>query len=307
VHMHIKYTSFILVILLLAFKGFTAEHPKTSFSINGIPSDFGMIFISSLPSDTLTILKSDFITQLTFYSSDSTVFSLKENMLKWVSPQTPGIYEIIVKADLQTYVLKLFVMKPLDEIKKNSPHFIVGDYPSKSYKNMRQYAIPDGMIEVTEANQETYLSEHFQVKDFLTKQQSGFPKYVIISPKLIYKLELIIQKMEANGVEVENLHVMSGYRTPHYNGSIGNGRNSRHIYGDAADIFLDNDNNQLMDDVNKDGKLTIEDARFLGAIADKIDNDPKHSWLKGGIGVYNGNGSHGVFVHIDTRGNIIRW
>lgn len=305
--MHIKYASFILVILLLAFKGFTAEQPKTSFSVNGIPSDFGMLFISSLPNDTLTILKSDFITQLTFYSSDSTVFSLKENMLKWVSPQTPGIYEIIVKADLQTYVLKLFVMKPLDEIKKNSTHFIVGDYPSKSYKNMRQYAIPDGMIEVTETNQETYISEHFQLKDFLTKQQSGFPKYVIISPKLIYKLELLIQKMESNGILVENLHVMSGYRTPYYNGSIGNGRNSRHIYGDAADVFLDNDNNQLMDDVNKDGKLTIEDARFIGALADEIDTDPKDSWLKGGIGVYNGNGSHGVFVHIDTRGNIIRW
>ena len=47
---------------------------------------------------------------------------------------------------------------------------------------------------------------------------------------------------------------MSGYRTPFYNRSIGNQtRFSRHVYGDAADIYADDDGDGKMDDLDGDG------------------------------------------------------
>ena len=60
---------------------------------------------------------------------------------------------------------------------------------------------------------------------------------------------------------------MSGFRTPQYNVAGGNtgGRAglSRHMYGDAADVFIDNDGDGVMDDLNRDGRSSIEDARVI--------------------------------------------
>ena len=35
------------------------------------------------------------------------------------------------------------------------------------------------------------------------------------------------------------------------------------MYGDAADIYIDNDRNGSMDDLNRDGRVNIRDARVL--------------------------------------------
>lgn len=52
-------------------------------------------------------------------------------------------------------------------------------------------------------------------------------------------LEFILEKVNAQGYRWETFCVMSGYRTPYYNKAIGNVRYSRHLWGDAADIFID--------------------------------------------------------------------
>jgi len=203
--------------------------------------------------------------------------------------------------------VKFLVMKSMQQIKDTPNDFTIGNYPNKAYKNLSQYAAPKGMIEVTEENKDEYISEHFQLKGFLVKQQSGYPKYLIISTKLLYKLELIISQLQSKGYPVKHLHVMSGYRTPFYNANLGNGKSSRHIYGDAADIYLDNNRNGAMDDLNKDGKIDIKDAKVLATIVEEIENEKQYQWLIGGLGVYKGNGAHRGFIHVDTRGFKARW
>jgi hypothetical protein len=42
-----------------------------------------------------------------------------------------------------------------------------------------------------------------------------------------------------NGHNVDGLTIMSGYRTPFYNRAIGNVPNSRHVFGGAADFYID--------------------------------------------------------------------
>jgi hypothetical protein len=148
------------------------------------------------------------------------------------------------------------------------------------------------------------------LRDFLTKDQHNvWPKYLPLNPKVIDKLELTIQELEAMGIKVEHMQVMSGFRTPNYNESGGNtaGRAnlSRHMYGDAADVFVDNDRNGNMDDISGDGRVDTKDADVIAQAAERVER--KHPALVGGIGVYKACCGHGPFTHVDVRGFRARW
>jgi uncharacterized protein YcbK (DUF882 family) len=185
----------------------------------------------------------------------------------------------------------------------------IGYWP-RERKSTTLYGLPDGFIEVTQANQDVLLSSRFRVRDFLTKDQSTvWPKYLVVQPTLLDKLELIADELERLG-KPSTLKVLSGFRTPQYNARgvcrrCGRAKDSRHMYGDASDIYVDGDGNGRMDDLNGDGKVTVADARYLARIADQVEGE--HPELTGGIGIYRGTGAHGPFVHVDTRGFVARW
>ncbi len=172
------------------------------------------------------------------------------------------------------------------------------------------YATPPGFIEVTRANQTTAVSEHFLLRDFVTHDQPNvWPKYLVLQQRLVDKLELVLSDLEAHGYDVRGVKVMSGFRTPQYNATGGNpaGRAnlSRHMYGDAADIYIDNDGDGQMDDLNHDGKVSIADSMVIEAAVDRV--EAAHPELVGGAGVYTAAPGHGPFIHIDTRGYRARW
>lgn len=172
------------------------------------------------------------------------------------------------------------------------------------------YGNPKGFIEVTRENADTRVSEHFKLRDFLTHDQPNvWPKYLVLQPRLIDKLELVMADLQAHGVDTRGVRVMSGFRTPQYNVGGGNtgGRASlsRHMYGDASDIYIDNDGDGQMDDLNHDGRITIDDSRVILAAVERV--DAKHPELIGGAGVYTAAPGHGPFIHIDTRGYRARW
>ncbi|MDH4347657.1 MAG: DUF882 domain-containing protein [Gemmatimonadota bacterium] len=169
---------------------------------------------------------------------------------------------------------------------------------------------PEGFLEVTPENRDLALSTRFRVRDFLTHDQAAvWPKVLVIDLELLDKLELIGEALEAAG-RSSAVRVMSGFRTPQYNAlgvgpKGGRAGNSRHMYGDAADIFVDADGNGRMDDLDGDRRVTIADAQWLARVAERVEAD--HPSLTGGIGVYRANTVHGPFVHVDTRGTRARW
>ncbi len=127
----------------------------------------------------------------------------------------------------------------------------------------------------------------------------------MVDVRLLDKLERLIDRLHAAGHPVRGLTVMSGYRTPRYNREIGNETMwSRHTVGDAADVFVDDDHDGQMDDLDGDGKVTVDDARFLLRIVEELDDDPR---LAGGASVYPATAAHGPFVHVDARGYRARW
>jgi uncharacterized protein YcbK (DUF882 family) len=163
---------------------------------------------------------------------------------------------------------------------------------------------------VSREQQGTQLSEHFRLRDFFPHDQANvWPKYIVVEMKLVDKLELVLAELERKGISPKGVRVMSGFRTPQYNRSGGDPRGraslSRHMYGDAADIFIDNNGDGQMDDLNHDGRVNIGDARVILAAANRV--EAAHPSLIGGVGVYSGTSAHGPFTHIDTRGYPARW
>ncbi|HEY8174485.1 MAG TPA: hypothetical protein VIF32_02230 [Gemmatimonadaceae bacterium] len=187
--------------------------------------------------------------------------------------------------------------------------YLIGFWPGERGRiTSVAYQNPGGFIEVTQENQNTQVSEHFRLRDFLTHDQlRTWPKYVVLREELIDKLELVIQQLEKQGVVVRRMTVMSGFRTPQYNGPGGDGRSgvSRHMYGDAADVFVDNDGDGRMDDLNHDGRVDQRDARVIMDAAERVER--LHPEFTGGVGVYRATDSHGPFAHVDVRGWRARW
>jgi hypothetical protein len=184
----------------------------------------------------------------------------------------------------------------------------VGEYNPTPLKGLSTYERPKGFIALTSTNGELWVSDHYRLRDFQCKLD-GASKYLVVRTEALLKLEILQHELEAqHGLQFARFTIMSGYRTPYYNAKIGNETsNSRHLYGDAMDIYVDRDGNGKMDDVNRDGKVDSNDAKFLLQVAERIDNSKEWSWLKGGAGVYHANHAHGPYMHVDARGYVARW
>ena len=187
----------------------------------------------------------------------------------------------------------------------------IGYWPAEQGRPLGgSYGNPAGFIEVTPDNMDTPVSQHFRLRDFLTHdQEATWPKYLVLREDLVDKLELVIEQLEQDGHPVRHMTVMSGFRTPQYNATGGEtgGRASlsRHMYGDAADVFVDNDGDGRMDDLNRDGRIDYRDAQVILDAAERVER--RHPDVTGGVGVYRATSSHGPFAHVDVRGNRARW
>jgi uncharacterized protein YcbK (DUF882 family) len=232
---------------------------------------------------------------------------------QWRAPSTPGTYEIRVdgpstKNDVIT--LRAFVMVPATEVRNGVLNgYAIGKYPAKPLKGNPIYLPPAGFIEVTKDNQDTKLSPHFRLEQFLCKEDTTkrFPKYVVVEERLLLKLEAILERVNALGYQVGTLHVMSGYRTPYYNHAIGDVLYSMHQWGSAADIFIDKNDKGVMDDLNRDGKVDVQDSRLLYDAIETMLTEPAYAKFQGGMGWYPGTSAHPPFVHVDVRGVKARW
>jgi uncharacterized protein YcbK (DUF882 family) len=231
------------------------------------------------------------------------------------APPGSGIWRLALKvgsAIKPVTDLSVIALTPFSEKRRGRIGlYFIGSWPGERGRVRRGgYANPSGFIEVTPGNQDTHVSEHFRLRDFLTHdQQNVWPKYLVLELRLVDKLELVLADLLSRGYRVEGVRVMSGFRTPQYNegGGDPSGRAalSRHMYGDAADIFIDNDGNGTMDDLNGDRRVNLRDAQVILQAVDRVER--AHPALVGGAGVYPAASGHGPFIHIDTRGYRARW
>ena len=232
------------------------------------------------------------------------------NKWTWEAPTKPGLYDVELKNPAGNTVadFSAFVMVPAKAVRQGVLNqYQIGFYPDTPLKGNPIYVPPTGFIEVTRANEDTKVSPNFRIKEFLTKQKSGYPKYLVLDERLVYLLEAVGRHLEPRGWDAGDLFVMSGYRTPYYNKQLDDTKYSLHQWGRAADIFLDKDDNGRMDDFNGDKVVSREDAVALAGVLETLAKTAELRSFIGGIGIYGSTAAHGPFVHVDTRPWKARW
>jgi len=228
----------------------------------------------------------------------------------WTAPPAPGLYPIQVVAPGagDSVTVQAFVVVPFDRFQGELLNgYRIGRYPQKPLRGLASYSLPPGFVEVTPENQDIMVSPHFRLKQFLCKEPGGSRKYIVLNERLLVALEYVLARVNEAGYRATTFHIMSGYRTPAYNRSLGNVRYSQHQLGAAADIFIDENGDGRMDDLNGDGRSDIRDAEVLYRLIDAAAAGPEAQGLIGGIGKYPATAAHGPFVHMDVRSGKARW
>lgn len=229
---------------------------------------------------------------------------------KWTAPDRPGFHSVrfVSAQPVDTVQLTFMVARPATEVSNGSLNgYPIGAYRARPESMSAAYEPPRGFVEARPEDYDVMVSPNFRLGDFLCKAP-GDPRYLLVSPRLLVKLEALLAAVNQAGVSTPGLTVMSGYRTPAYNRAIGNTTDfSRHLWGDAADVYVDVDGDGQMDDLNRDGRSDAGDARWLAGLVEGVMAAAELPMSPGGLAVYRRNAAHGPFLHLDARGYRARW
>lgn len=307
----------IALVVLLPLAAAASEAPfdpgqlDYAVNFNGTQVDWHTFGHFVLPGNEYEIrVLVDADTNVDVETSDGALFPTAPLQWRWRAPAESGLYPIHIQPEGHAVMtLNVVVMVPASEVRNGYlDGYRIGQYPDQPLHGNPIYLPPPGFVEVTPELADMAVSPHFTLGQFLCKQQSRhWPKKLVLREDLVFKLEIILAETNRRGIRTDSFHVMSGYRTPWYNESIGNGRYSRHIWGGAADIFIDTDGNGRMDDLDGNGQSDTDDARILLDIVDNIYQTQKYQSLHGGLGLYGPRPHRGPFIHVDARGQEARW
>ena len=300
------------VFLSIPAFGFSPSKADFSVKIRHLQIPYTEFAVFSPPGEKLKLDVLDDKTNYEYRIETELLYSQKQKR-SWelTVPPQKGIYSlkvVCVGTNRQIHI-NIFSTVPGAFIKNEHLNgYRIGKYPGLLTGKPFVTKPPSHFIEVTEQNRNVSVSPHFKLDQFLCNQESVYPKYLVLDEVLILKLEMILEEVNQRGYPADTFHIMSGYRTPYYNKAIGNVAYSRHLWGKAADIFIDqNPVDNKMDDLNKDGIVDIKDAKLLYDIIDSLVDKKWYQKFLGGLGSYGSNSSHGPFVHIDSRGYKARW
>lgn len=268
-----------------------------------------VLAVTALPGEALQLRPEagDGVTFTLRYESGG-ARTVSPGVWEWAAPDRPGLYPLRMETSTgESIHLNVLVMYARERVRDGALNgYAIGSYRSRPLKGDPVYLPPVGFVEASAGNEDVLVSPHFTLGQFLCKQP-GQPRYLAFSVPLVQKLEIVLAAVNEAGYSTNSLYVMSGFRTPAYNAAIGNKTvYSRHLWGDAADIFVDVDGDRQMDDLNRDGRSDVRDARVLYDIVDRLDRHGSAA-KAGGLGAYKRNAAHGPFVHVDARGTPARW
>jgi uncharacterized protein YcbK (DUF882 family) len=220
-----------------------------------------------------------------------------------IAPKAPGFYHMAVVRDSVRVVLPeptLAVMVPFDRKIGNWLNgYRLGTYLAERIGHQQRREMPVGFVEVTPELLDQPMSKHLKLADFVTHddQDHVWPKYVAVNPRLLDKLELIVADLGGASRPELSIDVHSGFRSPAHNHETRRAaRDSRHQYGDAADVQIDADG---------DGKITMRDELRVIRAVERVEQ--AHPDLVGGLGIYTSRRYKTPYLHIDARGKKSRW
>lgn len=225
----------------------------------------------------------------------------------FIAPEKAGFYHLVVSRGAERQIIAeptLAVMVPFAQKAGGVLNgYKIGTYLAEKFSS---HDHPAGFLEVARHDVNLKVSKHLRLGDFLThdSQAEVWPKYVALNPRLLDKIELVLAKVGSRSIITATgeprqvaFDVHSGFRTPAHNAGVRRAaRDSRHQYGDAADVAID---------ANGDGRVTLTDELLVARAVDQVEDE--HPELVGGLGLYTSRRYRTPYVHIDTRGKRSRW
>ena len=225
-----------------------------------------------------------------------------------VTPTVPGFYYLTLIRDGERQIVNqptVAIIRPFREkLGAMLNGYRIGTYIAEKLRGgSSEKEHPDGFLEVYPQHLDLPISKHLRIRDFIThdEQADVWPKYIALQPRLLDKLELVVAELERQqgfvATQQLELDVHSGFRTPSHNKKVVRAaRDSRHQYGDAADVVVD---------ANGNGRLDRNDWRLVVAAVEEVERT--HPDLIGGLGIYTSRRYSTPYVHIDARGHRSRW
>jgi hypothetical protein len=271
--------------VLFALPGDSVEYPV---ELRGDPTEMAYAWVPIVDSSAV---------------SDSTTELVRPLESALIAPEEPGFYRLaLIRGTERTLIdgPALSVMVPFSaKLGSTLNGYRIGTYVAERL-GARAKEAPPGFVEVDEQMADLPLTKHLRLGDFLTHDgQDKWPRYAALDARLLDKIELVVAEIGRSTGKGDSaqltLDVHSGFRTPMHNRRVTRAaRDSRHQYGDAADIAIDG---------NGDGRLTFADTRIVARAVEAV--ELAHPDLVGGMGLYNRGGAS--YVHIDARGRRARW
>jgi hypothetical protein len=169
------------------------------------------------------------------------------------------------------------------------------------------YQNPNAFIKVSADMLGMPVSPNCVLGQVITLMNNIFPKFIVLRERLLLKLEVLLERLNEQGLAAGSLAIVSGYLSPAYNDRIQSLEHSRHIYGGAATLIIDSDGNGLMNDLNGDSKVDQIDDQVPFDIIDQLYSKSGKQYLQDGLYLYANAPDHGPMVMIDARGFRKRW
>ena len=186
--------------------------------------------------------------------------------------------------------------------------------PSVVLRNSSLYHPPATFYRLDATTRNLPLSAHARLE---TLNPSVFEdeevRFVALDPRLVEFWEELRNQLDLTEHGPAGLRILRGFISPHERQRLERmgvklADFTRYQYGDALAIIYDRNNDFRMDDLNQDGKVSIEDAAMLG---DWVETAIRTIDQKGGVGVsasFEGPNHIGTpYVHADLRGWRERW
>lgn len=223
-----------------------------------------------------------------------------------VAPDAAGFYQLALLRGVDRTIVSgmtLTVLVPFSRKLGTSLNgYEIGEYVAERL-GARKTERPAGFVEIEKDELNLPITKHLRMADFVAHDgQEGWPRYAAVNPRLLDKLELVMAQIALwrggpnNQVQIA-LDVHSGFRGPVYNRKVKrSARDSRHQYGDAADVTID---------ANGDGRFTLVDSKLVVLAVEAVERS--HPELVGGLGLYTSRRFLTPYVHIDARGRRARW
>jgi hypothetical protein len=251
-----------------------------------------------------------------------TIECVAEQQVLSPSPASLLIDGVIDGFDIGTY------LDP-DDPKTYRDYRVESTWPAKYPARYRR---PDYYFKVTPEIKALHISPHvtlgFWLIDFPWKSL-GATQYLALDLNLVRKLEDLRESMVADGFKITQFVPIYGFRPPSFNLSAIHDHPdtnlkepfSMHQYGRAVDMIIDEDGDGAIDDLNRDGKIDVQDAVVMMHYVNILDRKYREEGrmeMVGGAGLYDHHDfverpMQSPYVHVDTRGflrdngTLVRW